>query len=354
MHYPKARLKLMTLAVASACAGAVPALAQEAVRAADEPQSVVVTGLRQSLQSSMNLKRNSDGIVDGIVAEDIGKFPDTNLAESLQRISGVSIDRSIGEGSKITVRGVGPDFNLVLLNGRQMPTSNLGDLNGRAYDFANLASEAIAQLQVYKTSRADTPTGGIGATVNVMTARPFERPGLHASLGAKGVYDSTNGNLPGDVKASRSTTPEISGIYSNTTADGKFGVALTGSYQERNLGYNTAAVSNGWRGPFRGDENNWGTIPQPGTPGAANITNRPGATDLYSVPQNLNYNFNGVQRQRTNAQLTCSTNRPIRWSPRSTTPIRKTRSRPSVTTFRPGSTSAIRPARGPRALSPAR
>jgi len=111
MHYPKARQTLMSLAVASACAAAAaPVYAQEApVKAAEaqpEVQSVVVTGLRQSLISSMNLKRNSDGVVDGIVAEDIGKFPDTNLAESLQRISGVSIDRSIGEGSKITVRGV--------------------------------------------------------------------------------------------------------------------------------------------------------------------------------------------------------------------------------------------------------
>jgi TonB-dependent receptor len=294
----------MSLAVASACAAAsLPALAQEIQAKAGEDvpvQSVVVTGLRASLFSSMNLKRNSDGIVDGIVAEDIGKFPDTNLAESLQRISGVSIDRSIGEGSKITVRGVGPDFNLVLLNGRQMPTSNLGDLNGRAFDFANLASEAISQLQVFKTSRAEAPTGGIGATVNVMTARPFDRPGMHSSVGVKGVYDTSNGNLPGDVKASSSATPEVSGIYSNTFADNTFGVALSGSYQERNLGYNTAAVSNGWKGPFRGDENSWGTIPQ----GNTGITNRPGPSDLYSVPQNLNYNFNGVQRQRTNAQLT--------------------------------------------------
>ncbi len=305
MHYPKARQKLMTLAVASACAAAAaPVFAQEAPVAKageDVPvQSVVVTGLRASLFSSMNLKRNSDGIVDGIVAEDIGKFPDTNLAESLQRISGVSIDRSIGEGSKITVRGVGPDFNLVLLNGRQMPTSNLGDLNGRAFDFANLASEAISQLQVYKTSRAESPTGGIGATVNVMTARPFDRPGMHSSVGVKGVYDTSNDNLPGDVKASKSVTPELSGIYSNTFDNNKFGVAVSGSYQERNLGYNTAAVSNGWKGPFRGDENSWGTIPQ----GNTGITNRPGPSDLYSVPQNLNYNFNGVKRQRTNAQLT--------------------------------------------------
>ena len=82
--------------------------------------AVTVTGIRGSLTSSMNIKRDAQGVVDGIVAEDIGKFPDTNLAESLQRISGVSIDRVNGEGSRVTVRGVGPDFNLVLLNGRQV------------------------------------------------------------------------------------------------------------------------------------------------------------------------------------------------------------------------------------------
>jgi len=305
MHYPQARQTLISLAVAGACAAAAAQVhAQDTTVKADDNgvQTVVVSGLRQSLASSMNLKRNADGIVDGIVAEDIGKFPDTNLAESLQRISGVSIDRAIGEGSKVTVRGVGPDFNLVLLNGRQMPTSSLGDLNGRAFDFANLASEAISQIQVYKTARADSPTGGIGATLNVMTARPFERPGLHASIGAKGVYDTSNDKLPQDDQASRSLTPELSGIYSNTWANNTVGVAMSGSYQERNLGYNTAAVSSGWHA-FKGDENNWGTIPQPGAPGAERITNRPGPNDVYVVPQNLNYNFNGVKRQRTNAQL---------------------------------------------------
>lgn len=310
MHYPKAKLKLISLAVASACAAAAaPGYAQVVVTTPgakiDEPvQTVVVTGLRHSLVSSMNLKRNSDGIVDGIVAADIGKFPDTNLAESLQRISGVSIDRSIGEGSKVTVRGVGPDFNMVLLNGRQMATSNLGDQNGRAFDFANLASEAVSQIQVYKTSRAESPTGGIGATLNVMTARPFDHKGQVASFGVKGVYDTSSSNLPGDVKKGNKVTPELSGLYSNTSDDGMFGVAISASYQERNLGYNQASVGNGWRGPFKGDENNWGTIPQPGTPGSENITNRPAPGDVYNVPQNLNYAFNGVQRQRTNGQLT--------------------------------------------------
>jgi len=344
MHYPLAKQKLISLAVAAACgAFLAPAWAQEASPSATttgasgssagstadqasgsttsqasgasansavvddataSPQVVVVKGIRQSMASSMNMKRNATGFVDGIVAEDIGKFPDTNLAESLQRISGVSIDRSIGEGSKVTVRGVGPDFNLVLLNGRQMPTSNLGDRNGRAFDFANIASEGISQIQVYKSARADTPTGGIGATLNVMTARPLERNGQQASIGIKGVHDTSASNLPDDVKRGDKVTPEVSGIYSTASADGKFGIAISGSYQERNLGYNQAAVPGGWRGPIRANDSGaWGNIPQANTPGGANIVNRPSGDTIYSVPQNLNYSMSGVQRQRTNGQL---------------------------------------------------
>ena len=308
MLNPNTRQRLMTMAVASACAALVlPAYAQEPVKAADTAQqpidTIVVTGLRASMQSTLNLKRNADGIVDGIVAADIGKFPDTNLAESLQRISGVSIDRSNGEGQKVTVRGLGPDFNLVLLNGRQMPTTDLSDLSGRSFDFSNLASEAISQLQVYKTGRADSPTGGIGATINVMTARPFDNPGMHSSVGVKAVNDTSNNHLPDAIKAS-STTPEISGIYTNTSEDGRFGVAVSGSYQVRHSGFNRAALANGYQGPFLGSDTTAGsTIPQPGQPGSQNITNRPGPNDLYSIPQNFGYGVNAIQRQRTNGQL---------------------------------------------------
>ena len=88
-------------------------------------QEVVVQGgLRASLKANMDIKRDSVGVVDAITAEDMGKFPDTNLAESLQRITGVSISRSNGEGSQVTVRGFGPEYNLVTLNGRQLPTHN--------------------------------------------------------------------------------------------------------------------------------------------------------------------------------------------------------------------------------------
>ena len=303
---PLSKRRLISLAVAGACATFVPAFAQTAGvpgDGADGPK-VVVTGIRASMQSTMNMKRNADGIVDGIVADDIGKFPDTNLAESLQRISGVSIDRSNGEGQKVTVRGLGPDFNLVLLNGRQMPTTDLSDLSGRSFDFSNLASEAISQLQVYKTGRADSPTGGIGATINVMTARPLDNPGMRASIGAKAVKDNSNDELPGSIKGS-SVTPEFSGIYSNTSEDGRFGIAVSASSQRRDSGYNRAGLANGYQGPFLGSATlpEGSTLPQPGQKGSENITNRPGPNDLYLIPQNFGYGVNAISRQRTNGQL---------------------------------------------------
>ncbi|OON64612.1 TonB-dependent receptor [Massilia sp. KIM] len=299
------------MAVASACATVgAQAHAQEAnTEGASNPlapaatNTVVVTGIRAALQSTLNLKRNSDGFVDGIAADDIGKFPDTNLAEALQRISGVSIDRNRGEGALVTVRGVGPDLNLVLLNGRQMPTANLGDQSGRAFDFSNLAAEAVSQIQVYKSVRADVTPGGIGATLNVMTGRPLDL-GKQSSFGAKVMYDSSNDNLPQQQKASRSYTPELSGLYSTTWNDGMFGLSASASYQERNMGVNTAAVINGWLGPYRIGQTGDGALTQPGHPNFPNIVNPPTGDTLYQLPQNLSYKMNGYQRKRTNGQLT--------------------------------------------------
>jgi outer membrane receptor for ferrienterochelin and colicin len=111
------KFKRQLLAGSIAMVVAASANSQEEVLEApdDNIEEVVVTGIRASLQRSMDIKRDAKGIVDGISAEDIGKFPDTNLAESLQRITGVAIERDRGEGSKITVRGFGPDFNIVVL-----------------------------------------------------------------------------------------------------------------------------------------------------------------------------------------------------------------------------------------------
>ena len=282
----------------------VPGNASASEKNAAQLQTVVVTGIRSSLEQSMNIKRDAQGIVDGIVAEDIGKFPDSNLAESLQRISGVSIDRDNGEGSRVTVRGVGPDFNMVLLNGRQMPSANINATsasNSRAFDFANLSSSAISAVEVYKTSRASTPEGGIGATINIKTARPFDNPGTHGSFTVKADTDESNHNLPSSMQG-KNWTPDVAGIFSTTSDDGKWGFSVNGSYQKRDSGFSQVGVTSGWQN-FYGDENNWGSIPQAGQPGSQNITNRPGPNDVYSVPQNINYSVNGVKEERTNGQM---------------------------------------------------
>ncbi len=268
-------------------------------------EDIVVTGIRASLRASADIKRDGQGIVDAISAEDIGKFPDTNLAESLQRITGVSIDRSNGEGSFVTVRGLGPEYNLVVLNGRQLPTSVIGDGNSapgsRAFDFANLASEGIAALEVYKSGRATVPSGGIGSTINIRTPRPLDKIGTRGSIAARGVID-TSQNGKNDI------TPEVSGIFSTTFGEDRFGILVNGVYQKRRASVNQANV--GWRDGYLGSENNWGSLAQPGTAGAANITNRPDPTDVYEVPQNASYDVNDITRERINGQLVLQA-RPI-------------------------------------------
>ena len=155
-------LKPLAVAVAMANAGAIsPAVAQTSgsTTGGSGPvlEEVIVVGIRSSLKAAADMKRDAIGVVDAITAEDMGKFPDSNLAESLQRITGVSIDRVNGEGSKVTVRGFGPDFNQITLNGRLMPAANLEDSTAsasRSFDFAQLSSDAVSAVEVYKSGKA--------------------------------------------------------------------------------------------------------------------------------------------------------------------------------------------------------
>ena len=298
------------LASGIALALGASAVSPVAAQTSDEEgvlEEVVVTGVRGSFLESASIKRDSDGVVDAIVAEDIGKFPDTNLAESLQRITGVSIDRSNagaslgaeGEGQRVTVRGIGADFNLVLLNGRSMPTSGLfptGTTNGRSFDFSNLASEGVRAVEVYKTSMANIPSGGLGATINVVTARPLDLGDRQMSFGAKAVHDESDQDS--------AWTPEFSGIYSDVFADGTFGVTVAAIYQEREFGYNQAGVFNDWvPSNFRAG---WADLPPPGTPGFENLP-EPGAPSW--LPQSLGYAVADVDRERLNGQLA------LQWRP---------------------------------------
>ncbi|RUO55550.1 TonB-dependent receptor [Pseudidiomarina homiensis] len=247
-----------------------------------------VRGIRGSLARSTDFKRNSDGVVDAISAEEIGKFPDTNLAESLQRITGVSVSRVNGEGSQITVRGFGPDFNLVTLNGRQMP----GTGYTRSYNLENLSSVGVRSLEVYKTARAATPSGGLGATVNIVTRRPLASPGQNFTVMGKGIHDSS-------VETGDDVTPEIAAIYSDTFADDRVGVAFTVSQSRRDFRVQQANIQ-GWQA-------NVG-LPDDLDPSKV-IDPRPideegNRVGNHFFPKDMNYGFADLATERTNGQLT--------------------------------------------------
>lgn len=273
------------LAVVMGTALSSPVSAQESTEADNPEMEVIqVSGIRGSLMRSMDLKRGSSGVVDAISAEELGKFPDTNLAEALQRITGVTISRSNGEGSQITVRGFGPEFNLVTLNGRQMPGTGFT----RSYNLENLSSEGVNTLELQKTARAENPSGGLGATVNILTMRPLARPGQQFSISAKGIMDTSN-------EAGDDITPEIAGVFSNTFNDDMFGIGVSFSHQERDFQQQAASVQ-GWVL----QEND--ALPELDADNI--IDNRTNLTDVAFFPKDMNYSINDVQRERTNAQVT--------------------------------------------------
>ncbi len=281
----------LSLALASSLS--LPVLAQQTAadttaKADDKVEVIEVKGIRGSLIRSMDVKRAASGVVDAISAEEMGKFPDTNLAESLQRITGVSVSRSNGEGSQITVRGFGPDFNLVTLNGRQMP----GTGYTRSYSLENLSSEGVSALEVYKTARAENPSGGLGATVNIITTKPLNNPGLQASFSAKGIYDSSNEK--GD-----DVTPEVALVLSDTMLDDKFGVALSLSHQERDFQKQQANIQ-GWQANVGLPENVAASKIKDARPVGAD--GKPSGN--YYFPKDMNYSIEDIERERSNGQLT--------------------------------------------------
>ncbi|WP_348976690.1 TonB-dependent receptor [Sphingomonas sp. VNH70] len=267
-----------------------------------EGDEIVVTGIRASLNRAIDIKRNSAGVVDAISAEDIGKFPDTNLAESLQRITGVSINRVNGEGSQVSVRGFSGGFNLVTLNGRQLPASNVdtsgaGDFargTGRSFDFQNLASEGVSALEVYKTGRAAIPSGGIGAAINVVTRKPLDsrEGGLTGSVGAKALHDVTTTNGEG-----ARVLPEVSGLLSWRNDARSFGLSVFGSYQRRDS--TSAQSAPNYFNVVRNADffNTAGPYVNPQT----QVENRP-ATPFVLVPNDSRYQFSENKRERINGQ----------------------------------------------------
>jgi iron complex outermembrane receptor protein len=235
-----ARIRAALLCSAGLVA-ATPAFAQQTV-ANNQVESVTVTGLISSLQRNLDIKRDSGGLVDAISAEDIGRFPDVDIAAAMQRIPGVTISRgtsqlggvptSTGTATQITVRGFGPTFNETLYDGRKVSSGA-----GRAFDFSAVGADFVSQVDVMKSPDATLSSGAIGATVNIKFPKPFDHPGLNLVGSASGTISPEQGNL----------TPNVNALFSDTFANDTFGILIDGSYAVSRTKGNHVNIQ-GWEG----------------------------------------------------------------------------------------------------------
>ena len=209
---------LAALAVVLAC----PAQAQTQAPASDTEAAadIVVTGIRASQRQSIDVKRNAIAAIDAIASEDLGKMPDQNVAESLQRVPGITIDRNRGVGNGVTVRGLGPQFNTVTINGRVIAT----DAPGREFNFDILPSELISGANVFKSPQANLNGASIGATIDIHTLRPLEqRTGFYGGGSLRGNYDELG----------KKKTPSGAAYFTWKSDSGKLGASFVISYDDK-------------------------------------------------------------------------------------------------------------------------
>ncbi|MGH8175701.1 MAG: TonB-dependent receptor [Steroidobacter sp.] len=219
---------LIGAAVALALSGqAAPAYSQDT--SASQIEEVIVTGIRGSLRQSIETKREAAMVVEAITSEDVGKFPDKNVAEALQRVPGISISRDYGEGERVSIRGTAPNLNRTLLNGHAIATADWFVLDQlaatRSFNYLMLPTEVIGATEVYKGSQADLEEGGIGGTVNVRTRNPLDLPAMTLSVSAQGAY----------TELADQTDPQATALFSWKNEGETLGLLLAGLYQERNL-----------------------------------------------------------------------------------------------------------------------
>ncbi|QHL91932.1 TonB-dependent receptor [Sphingomonas changnyeongensis] len=190
---------------------------------------IVVQGFRSSIAQSLQAKRLTDMVADVLSAEDIGKFPDKNVAEALQRVPGIVINREFGEGERVSLRGTAPNLTKTLVNGHGIATADwfiLDQLSAtRSFNYLTLPSEIVGKLEVFKSPQADIEEGGIGGTINVNTRRPLDLDRWTVSASAQAVYTERSGKVD----------PQASGMVSWKNADETFGILLGAVYQKRQI-----------------------------------------------------------------------------------------------------------------------
>lgn len=205
------------------------AAAATAVGVQDEadPDEIVVSGYRESIRNSIDVKRKLSVVGDIVSAEDISKFPDRNVAEALQRVPGIVINREFGEGERVSLRGTAPNLTKTLLNGHAVATADwfiLEQLSAtRSFNYLTLPADIVGQLDVYKSPQADVEEGGIGGTINVHTRNPLDLKSLEIAGSLQGVYSELADKVD----------PQASALVSWHNADATFGILVGAVYQRR-------------------------------------------------------------------------------------------------------------------------
>ena len=247
IKHTKAPFRLSILAICTSTLFSAPttSYAQE-VDAKDDIETIEVRGIRRSLEASMNTKRFADGVVDAITAEDIGKFPDKNIGDALQRISGVTVDRQYGEVSGVTIRGTAPEQSRVLLNGQTVASTSWYDLGPatRTFNMELLSAEQVSAVEVFKTPEANIEEGALGGTVNLTTRKPLDLDTntlmVSAELARSSLYDETD--------------PGGSVLFSWKDDNEKFGVLAAYSYEQLTSGRHVLESIGGYYEYFAEDQ----------------------------------------------------------------------------------------------------
>jgi TonB-dependent receptor len=278
-------LVISTWGVSAEAQVAQPQAAPSKSQTDDVLQEIVVRGFRASEREALDIKKNAVNVVDSIATEDLGKLPDQNVAESLQRIPGVTISRNLGDGQFVSVRGLGPQFNVVTLNGRTISTDNVG----REFSFDTLPSELIVGADVYKSPTARINGASIGATIDIRTIRPLDQKNdLMAAASIDADYQ----------QISRKGSPRASGALSWHNDANNFGAAIVLSYLDRKQRTDEFSPGAGWVRQSSTDDFWSGRI----APGVAPFSN-------VWAPSAVFQQYDQVRKKRTGADVT------LQWKP---------------------------------------
>src|SRR6185436_14382984 len=187
-------------------------------------EEVIVTGIRKSIEDSIAVKKNDDQIVEVVTAEDIGKLPDSSIAESLARLPGLAAQRTNGRAQTLSIRGLGPDFTVTTFNGREQASTN----DNRTVEFDQYPSELVTQVKIYKTPDAGMAYQGIAGTTDISTVRPLSYEGRRTAITYRYEMNQQDANIPGLPDAG----DRVNGTYIDQFMEGKLGVALGIAYNK--------------------------------------------------------------------------------------------------------------------------